>query len=216
MRKLLALFILLATPFVSWAEVKIDPKNHIPNQKPGRCAWCTFETLGRTHGWKVLEGLVEKNARQATDTDMINELDKYGIKYKLFKNNDREDFYWLAYQETEKSPTQWLGAKRTKEDADNFIKSQKKFGFYWAEKHSHWKTEFLIQSVKDNLGAAVSLDWYDDVHKASRHMVVLVDITNDRVKFVDSNRPPGEISERPLIWFLERWTGLAITLEKNK
>ena len=145
MRKIVLLLFLLISNVR--AEVKIDSKNHMQNKEPGRCAWAALETLGRTHGWKGLEGLVEQNDRTASRHDMIGWLDDVGVKYRVLWAEEGEYLYYLMYQRAEGYNQTTYAIKKTKPDADKMLNSLKIEGFWWVEKHLHWKASFLYKSM---------------------------------------------------------------------
>jgi hypothetical protein len=222
MKKLFSLLLLLLTSPL-FADVKVKKEDHIENMDPGRCAWCSLETLGRTHGWTSLEGCRDRNNRAAYREQMTQELDKAKVKYRVHQANQQDKFYHAIYQKTEKSDPVWLYVTKDEKKAKEVINSKNDIGFYWIEKRSHWSLEYLKKAVDDNLGAAVSLDTVhpkdfnpDPKYRHSRHMVVLVGIDDKTVRLVDSNFTQGEIREESLAWFLTRWNGFAIVIEKAK
>src|SRR5579859_6613990 len=160
------------------ADVKIDPKNHMQNKEPGRCAWAAAETLGRTHGWKSLKGLVERNNRVAYREDLIKELDANNIKYQVLYPEYGEYFYYLIHQIPKTTKTEIYTITRSKKESNYLLKTLKIAGSWWVEKHHHWDTSFLQKSLKENLGAIVSLDEEDEENELTRHMVVLTHMDN--------------------------------------
>lgn len=191
--------------------VIISPSDHIQNKEPGRCAWCALETLGRTHGWKNLHGLTEKNARAAQREDMVAELDKYKIRYQVQYPSETRYFYYVMREDFDDKPYPFA-IRESKKEANHILHNTKIKGRWWLEKKTHWDITFLRKAINEDLGCAVSLD-RDTTH--TRHMVVLTDMTTDMVKLIDSNYSPGKIREMPIHVFLDKWNGFAIIIERK-
>lgn len=218
MKKFLSFITIFLLTIPCWADVNISKKHHIQNQEPGRCAWASIETLGLTHGWENLEGLVEKNARGAYRDDIISELNKYKIKYKVLWPEYGEDFYFLMHQKPGDNKYVYVWAtKRNKKEVDNLLKNTKVPGYWWIEKKQHWDTSFLRKALDEELGAAVSLDYKgaDPKYNNSRHMLVITHMDEDEVHLIDSNYPEGRVRKMPTFEFLEQWNGFAIKLLKK-
>jgi ABC-type bacteriocin/lantibiotic exporter with double-glycine peptidase domain len=78
---LLVLFTFL--PSTARAEVKIALKDRVRNQPEGRCGWCALETLARHHGIEALDGLADKHAARATQSDLEAVLDDARVDYRI-------------------------------------------------------------------------------------------------------------------------------------
>jgi hypothetical protein len=74
---------LLLVPGLARAEVNIEPDCRVKNRPPGRCGWCSVETLARHHHIKALFGLVEGHASSAGPDDLIAVLDKAKVCYQV-------------------------------------------------------------------------------------------------------------------------------------
>jgi ABC-type bacteriocin/lantibiotic exporter with double-glycine peptidase domain len=66
-----------------WAGVDIPATCRIKNQPPGRCGWCSLETLGRYHQLRALYRLSEKNATRSSTEALLTTLDHLGIAYRF-------------------------------------------------------------------------------------------------------------------------------------
>jgi hypothetical protein len=66
-----------------WGGVDIPATCRIKNQPPGRCGWCSLETLGRYHQLRALYQLSEKNATRSSSESLLTTLDKLGIPYRF-------------------------------------------------------------------------------------------------------------------------------------
>jgi hypothetical protein len=77
----------------------------------------------------------------------------------------------------------------------------------------------LHYAIEEGLGAAIGLrsEGWPEEHGAMHggvggHIVILVDISIDTVKFIDPNDNDGRIRTMTLRRFLSRWDGLAVVL----
>jgi hypothetical protein len=66
-----------------WGGVDIPPTCRIKNQPPGRCGWCSLETLGRYHRLKALYQLSDKNASRCSTQTLLTMLDRLSISYRV-------------------------------------------------------------------------------------------------------------------------------------
>lgn len=206
MKHLLPLLTLFIFCLSAQADVTIAPEDHIKNLPPGRCAWAALETLGRTHGWSVLRGLRDRNNRSAQWLDMIAELDKDKVKYQVQWPKEGEYFYYLMHND------QVYAIRRSREEAEELLRTTKIVGSWWVERKLHWNTHFLRMAAAQDLGCVVSLNYYQN-NKQFRHIVVLTHIDDDKVLLIDSEEK--EIQTVPLATFLWRWNGFSIMLEKK-
>jgi len=55
----------------------------VKNQPPGRCGWCSLETLGRFHQLKALYQLSEKKAYRCSPSSLESTLGELGIAYRV-------------------------------------------------------------------------------------------------------------------------------------
>jgi hypothetical protein len=195
----------------SQAEVKVDPKDHIPNQSPGKCGWASIETLGRTHGYKQLYGITDEKPEPAFHYELLEELKDKKVKHRWFAAKETE-WWFIVWHEPLGEHPRTLKHCKTPKEAKEYIKKNKKEGVYWVEEQYHWTSQFLFDSIKDNLGAAVTIQ--HPGHPAL-HMLVLTDINDQEVTLVDSNGKKGTIRKIPLYQFLEIWVGFAIVIEKK-
>jgi hypothetical protein len=79
----ISLSFLLVLAGGSWAGIDIPEIYRIKNQPPGRCGWCSLETLGRYHQLKVLYELSEHNASRCTVEGLQAVLVKLGIPHRI-------------------------------------------------------------------------------------------------------------------------------------
>jgi hypothetical protein len=77
------LLLVLSFPCAVGAEVKIAPKDRVPNQPPGRCGWCAVETLARHLKIKALYGLTDDNPWGADPEDLEEALNTARVKYRI-------------------------------------------------------------------------------------------------------------------------------------
>ena len=75
----------LLIPGAVRAEVSVSAACRIKNRPPGRCGWCSLETLARHHKIKSLYGLTEHNASRCDvgnlETTVIEAEVPYRIQY---------------------------------------------------------------------------------------------------------------------------------------
>ncbi len=86
----LALAGLLLLPCAARAEVFIPLACRVANRPPGRCGWCSVETLGRHHRIKPLYGLTERHDCVAGPGDLTVTLDGLGVRYRLQARGERD------------------------------------------------------------------------------------------------------------------------------
>ena len=63
--------------------VNIPTSCCVKNQPPGRCAWCSLETLGRYHHLQALYRISEKNPTRCTAQSLETTLVRLGIAYRV-------------------------------------------------------------------------------------------------------------------------------------
>src|SRR3954454_1962084 len=78
-----ALAVLLLLPLAGWAEVKIPLECRVKNRPPGRCGWCSLETLARYHGAKLFYGITDDHDCRAAPEDLEETLASNGIAYRI-------------------------------------------------------------------------------------------------------------------------------------
>lgn len=166
MRKLFAVLVIcLAGSFAS-ADVPIPKEFRPMNRDPGRCAWCALEALGRYHGYKEMEGLVERNNRAGYSWWYEEQLKKHKVKYDMAIYTGEKLHRWKIDQWTiDTWDTSWLEWA-----------SEKKYGCavaYWtadkAAKHMVVLTEFDRNTKKikvidsnnpDKVTETCNLSWF--------------------------------------------------------
>jgi hypothetical protein len=79
----IALTFLVLIAGTAWGEVDIPATCRVKNQPPGRCGWCSLETLGRYHQLKALYQLSEKNAYRCSTSSLESTLGQLGIAYRV-------------------------------------------------------------------------------------------------------------------------------------
>src|SRR5438105_2094393 len=77
----ITLFFLVSSP--GWAEVNIPADCRVKNLPPGRCGWCSIETLARFHHIDKLYGIVKAHATRATPANLEEMLEKSGVHYRI-------------------------------------------------------------------------------------------------------------------------------------
>ncbi len=82
--------VLLLVPVPARAEVHIAPACRIKNRPPGRCGWCSVETLARHHHIRALFGLVEQHASAAGPDDLTAVLDKAKVGYQVQRRGESD------------------------------------------------------------------------------------------------------------------------------
>jgi hypothetical protein len=211
MKRLLILIFILSTS-TSRAEVVITKENHIQNVDRGRgglCTWACLESLGRTHGWKQLNGLTDSKSVTDYHNNLVKEMQRLKVNIRHYQATEKETWHYVYYQPAGKI-AKVIKHTTDNQAANNAIKEAKDLGIYWIETRQHWKSEFLFEAIKQDLGAAVSID------QPSRHLLILAGADDLEVRMVDSNYSPGKIRKESLGKFLQMWNGFAIVIEKNK
>jgi ABC-type bacteriocin/lantibiotic exporter with double-glycine peptidase domain len=66
-----------------WGGVDIPATCRVKNQPPGRCGWCSLETLGRYHQLKALYQLSQKNATRCSIDALEAALNELGVAYRM-------------------------------------------------------------------------------------------------------------------------------------
>lgn len=207
----IALLLLLFVS-VAHAEVNIKSEDHIQNNSNGLCAWCSVETLGRTHGWDTLKGLTASKTVSASHDVLLQELKSKKVTYRSVQIEETEWWYFVWYEGKEGS--KMIGGFRSRKEADALIASEKKEGSFWISKEHHYKSQFVWDAIKQDLGAAVTIDQYGV--SSNRHMLVIVDVSPTEVTCVDSNYSPGKLRKIRLDLFMKWWYGFAVVIEKKK
>lgn len=216
MKKFLCLIsFLLAFPV--FAEVNIDEKNHILNKPPGLCGWCSIETLGMTHGYDNLKGLTEekdkekdKDKKIANISSMIDLLEEKEIYCSVVFSATDEEYFEIREQEKDRTVLRKMF--KNQKDADALLMTKADTPWYYIKK-THRNTEDIRKACKDDLGAIVIIRIPD---KKANHSVVLININDEKVRFVDSNSKKGVVREETFEWFMERWIGISFVIEKKK
>src|SRR5437588_9151428 len=85
----LALALLVLLPRVATAEVPIPLTCRVPNQAPGRCGWCSVETLARYLHIEALYGLTGNHATTASPSDLKAALLERRIAFRMQDRGDR-------------------------------------------------------------------------------------------------------------------------------
>jgi hypothetical protein len=76
----LALFLV---PCPGRAEVDVPVACRIKNRPPGRCGWCSLETLARFQHLTVLYGLTDQHETTCSPTNLEESLNGTGIVYRI-------------------------------------------------------------------------------------------------------------------------------------
>jgi hypothetical protein len=82
-RGLIALTFLVLIAGAAWGGVDIPATCRVKNQPPGRCGWCSLETLGRYHQLTALYQLSEKKAYRCSTSSLESTLGQLGIAYRV-------------------------------------------------------------------------------------------------------------------------------------
>src|SRR5437870_4408928 len=78
-----ALTLLLLLPSAIRAEVKVPATCRIRNRPPGRCGWCSVETLARHHKIEALYGLTEHNASRCDVGNLETTVADADVPYRI-------------------------------------------------------------------------------------------------------------------------------------
>jgi hypothetical protein len=73
----------LAAPSIALSEVDIPEACRIANLPPGRCGWCSVETLARHLGIKTLYGMTDKNPSNSRPRELEAALTAHKVKYRI-------------------------------------------------------------------------------------------------------------------------------------
>jgi hypothetical protein len=82
-KRCVALTLLLVLPGAVWSEVKVPSECRIKNRPPGRCGWCSVETLARAHHLQVLYNLTEENPTTCDEIGLEEVLAGLKIPYRI-------------------------------------------------------------------------------------------------------------------------------------
>jgi hypothetical protein len=78
-----ALSLSLLLPGAIRAEVKVPAACRIRNRPPGRCGWCSLETLARHHKIEALYGLTERNASRCDVSTLETTVSEADVSYRI-------------------------------------------------------------------------------------------------------------------------------------
>lgn len=78
-----ALSLLLLLPGALCAEVKVPASCRIRNRPPGRCGWCSVETLARHLKIEALYGLTEHNASRCDVSNLETTVARAEVVYRI-------------------------------------------------------------------------------------------------------------------------------------
>lgn len=78
-----SLVVLLLVPPGANAEIHIALHCRVKNRPPGRCGWCSLETLARHHGLKALYGLADRHPCTCSSRSLENALQELGVPYRI-------------------------------------------------------------------------------------------------------------------------------------
>jgi hypothetical protein len=78
-----ALTLLLLFPTAIRAEVKVQAACRIRNRPPGRCGWCSLETLARHHKIEALYGLTEQNPSRCDVSNLETTVADADVSYRI-------------------------------------------------------------------------------------------------------------------------------------
>jgi hypothetical protein len=82
-KRCVALVLFLLSPGAVWSEVNVPPECRVKNRPPGRCGWCSLETLARTHHLEVLYNLTEENPTTCDEAGLESVLTDQKIPYRI-------------------------------------------------------------------------------------------------------------------------------------
>jgi ABC-type bacteriocin/lantibiotic exporter with double-glycine peptidase domain len=82
-KRCIALTLLLLLPGAVRSEVKVPPDCRVKNRPPGRCGWCSLETLARFHHLKVLYNLTDANATTCDESSLEAVLARVEVPYRI-------------------------------------------------------------------------------------------------------------------------------------
>lgn len=192
---------------LSLAELQVNKDHHIQNDEKGRCAWCSIETLGLSHGYKSLSGLTKKNEVPGTVRKMAETFIDYGIPFELtFEKNDTP-YYYLKEEIDDNVLLRHVYTN--KKQADEFLlKNHKNGNFHYITTQGP-SINNIKKACENDLGAIVIIKYNKE-----NHAIVLIGIDENKIRFIDSNAIPGTISERSFTWFIQRWHGISFIIRK--
>jgi len=78
-----ALILFFLLPDAAWPEVKVPSDCRIKNRPPGRCGWCSLETLARAHHLKALYDLTETHPTTCDADSLEATLTELGVPYRV-------------------------------------------------------------------------------------------------------------------------------------
>lgn len=211
----LAILLLILASWECQAELKVESKNHVQNQSPGRCTWCAVETLSLSHGYEQCRGLAESNPRSAYLYEAAESLDRLKIPNKSYRLN--KSWHYNVMYRKEKKYGEFLAAVCYSQDqANKYVEANKHIKGDWRI-HKQWQCDVreLFQAVEDDIGAAVTVEQgRTDEHRL--HMLVVTDVKDGLAHLVDSNYRRGEVVRMPLLEFLRQWTGEMMIIRPRK
>lgn len=186
MKRILAVLLLLCLPLNALAGIKIARANRIANQAPGFCLWCSLEMLGRHHGVTQVEGLAQY------------------YKDWRYEEWDEEKQEWV------KKP--WPKGHSFSDGASQLKTLKVKHHGYFGVGRAQVK-----KACDDGLGCAISLRWWKPIASGAPgfHAVVVTDVTDTKVLFVDPN-DPYEVYSVDHDWFDYYFTGTMMTIEAGE
>ena len=79
----LTLTVFLVVPSALRAEVNVPAACRIRNRPPGRCGWCSLETLARHHKIEGLYGLTEQNASRSDVGNLEATVADADVSYRI-------------------------------------------------------------------------------------------------------------------------------------
>ena len=74
---------LLLLPGAVRAEVKVPAACRIRNRPPGRCGWCSLETLARHHKIEALYGVTQQNASRCDASNLETTVADADVSYRI-------------------------------------------------------------------------------------------------------------------------------------
>jgi len=169
------------------AEIKIAQKHRLENPEGGYCTWAALETVSNHLGIKGLEGIVEYytqfKSSGAGEKKVKAQLVSLSVKYEMRKYGQELDVAFLQ-KEIRKGNPLVIGLERYPH-----IDEGKKV-------ESDGTQVVDVSKAKDRVGS---------------HAVVLIYITDKKVRWIDSN-DIGKDYEASMEWFLQHWGGWAVAI----
>jgi hypothetical protein len=182
--------IMIASLFAQTAQAGtyIPTRYRVSNDPPGYCCWAALATLARAQGIASLYYL--KEGRHKDDDGFIEKAEWNGNTWRVSKA------FVPAYGGT----------------IDSVLHKFDELGFYNYEyqRCGNFSKTLINKALAKGHGAVVQVNWQDEYGEGI-HAIVLTDMNDDYVTFINSNGCNEERRSRQ--WFENCWDGFVVILE---